>query len=150
MVTNFAISNFLNTNIFTFSFLFSFLNNYFSNDKILPTGKTVKILFILTKTIFHICVLSIHSGFKLLKYDGNSQVYVTCIAETPDILTEALKPGDQFVSIDGKKTYFDIGPSNAPTDGTYYCYYHYRFFKFYFTLPSTVHLSRCFLNDDIL
>ncbi len=51
------------------------------------------------------------------------------IAETPDILTEALKPGDQFVSIDGKKTYFDIGPSNAPTDGTYY-YYYYRFLNF--------------------
>ncbi len=75
MVTNFAISNFLNTYILTFSFLFSFLNNYFSNDKELPTGNTAKILFILTKTIFHICVLSIHSGFKLLKYNGNSQVY---------------------------------------------------------------------------
>jgi len=36
-----------------------------------------------------------------------------CVSEVTDILTEAL-PGDQFVSIDGKKTYFDIGPSNAP------------------------------------
>ena len=36
-----------------------------------------------------------------------------CVSEVADILTEAL-PGDQFVSIDGKKTYFDIGPSNAP------------------------------------
>ncbi len=45
------------------------------------------------------------------------------ITETPDILTEALKPGDQFVSIDGKKTYFDIGPSNAPTDGKFIHYF---------------------------
>ena len=29
------------------------------------------------------------------------------------IITKA-RPGDQFVSIDGKRTYFDIGPSRAP------------------------------------
>ena len=29
-----------------------------------------------------------------------------------DILTEAL-PGDQYVAIDGKKTYFDIGPTSG-------------------------------------
>jgi hypothetical protein len=50
-------------------------------------------------------------------YNAQDDQIFFFITETPDILTEALKPGDQFVSIDGKKTYFDIGPSNAPTDG---------------------------------
>jgi hypothetical protein len=27
------------------------------------------------------------------------------------------RPGDQFVSIDGKKTYFEIGPTALPTPG---------------------------------
>jgi len=30
-----------------------------------------------------------------------------------DIITRA-RPGDQFVSIDGKRTYFDVGPTEAP------------------------------------
>jgi len=30
-----------------------------------------------------------------------------------DIITQA-RPGDQFVSIDGKRTYFDVGPTEAP------------------------------------
>ena len=33
-------------------------------------------------------------------------------SEDADILTEAL-PGDQYVAIDGKKTYFDIGPGSG-------------------------------------
>ena len=47
-------------------------------------------------------------------------IYCTCkiilppwfFSDGPDILTEPL-PGDQFVTIDGKKTYFDIGPPNT-------------------------------------
>ena len=65
------------------------------------------------------------------------------IAETPDILTEALKPGDQFVSIDGKKTYFDIGPSNAPTDGKN-CRHFDPFFDIFIPKKTFLDLLRSF------
>jgi hypothetical protein len=51
-------------------------------------------------------------------FSADRSLFVTEFSEDTDILTEAL-PGDQYVSIDGKKTYFDISPSSGG-NGTYF------------------------------
>ena len=40
-------------------------------------------------------------------------IYLTFFLIGPNIITQA-RPGDEFVSIDGKRTYFDIGPTISP------------------------------------
>ncbi len=48
-------------------------------------------------------------------FSTTSVVY--CLAVLDGIITQG-RPGDEFVMIDGKRTYFDLGPTAAGAFGT--------------------------------